>query len=144
MRLILTSFSLVTAAALCMSAAPSQAADAATGDAVFSNTIVSTYPDGRKAELWMDRDGAYHAEGRRHDKSDGHWRLAGGKLCLKQAHPFPAPFSYCTKTQDNLQVGSTWTGKAFTGEVVQIKVIGGRPGSMQRASADISPSARAQ
>ena len=139
MRLILTSLSLVTAAAFCASAAPSQAADPATGDAVFSNTIVSTYPDGRKAELWMDRDGAYHAEGRRHDKSDGHWRLTGGKLCLKQSHPFPAPFSYCIKTQDNLQVGSAWTGKAYTGEVVQIRVVSGRPGSMQRASADISP-----
>jgi hypothetical protein len=139
MRPILSSLSLVVAAAVCASASPALAQDKPSGEAIFNNTVVSTYPDGRKAELWLDRDGAYHAEGRRHDRSDGHWRLTDGKLCLKQSHPFPAPFSYCTKAQDNVVVGSTWTAKAYTGETVQIRVVSGRPQSMARVSVDAAP-----
>ena len=48
----------------------------------FGNTIVSTYPDGRQAELWLQRGGTYAAEGRRHDRSSGHWKVKDGKLCL--------------------------------------------------------------
>ncbi len=31
----------------------------------FANTIVSTYPDGRTAKLWLERDGAYRGQSRK-------------------------------------------------------------------------------
>ena len=34
-------------------------------EAAFGNTVVTTYPDGRTQLLWLSRDGAYTAKGRR-------------------------------------------------------------------------------
>ena len=91
----------------------------------FGNTIRSTYPDGRTAELWLTSDGAYTAEGRRHDPSSGHWKVKGDKLCLKQSRPIAAPFSYCVALPAS-GMSSGWTGKAYTGEVIQIQLIKGQ------------------
>jgi hypothetical protein len=88
----------------------------------FGNTIVSTYPDGRTAELWLEPSGDYKAMGRKHDPSSGHWKLSGDKLCLKQSRPFPAPFSFCTP----LPVGESWTAKAVTGEAIRVRLLKGR------------------
>jgi len=91
----------------------------------FGSTIVSTYPDGRQAELWLKRDGSYTAEGRRHDRSSGRWQVkddkGGPKLCLKQHAPFPAPFSYCTGVPQG-GLDRPWTGKAYTGEQIRIRL----------------------
>jgi hypothetical protein len=91
----------------------------------FGNTIRSTYPDGRTAELWLTSDGAYTAEGRRHDPSSGHWKVKDSKLCLKQSRPFAAPFSYCVALP-SAGMSSGWTGKAYTGEAIQIQLIKGQ------------------
>ena len=96
-------------------------------DAAFKNTFVSTYADGTTESIWLDRDGVYHSDGKR-GKSDGHWRVTGGKLCLKQSHPFPVPFSFCSPTRDNVTVGSKWSSKSYTGEMVQVTMVAGRPG----------------
>jgi hypothetical protein len=88
----------------------------------FGSTIVSTYPDGRQARLWLQPDGGYTAEGRRHDPSSGHWKVKDDKVCLKQSHPFPAPFAYCTP----LPVGESWTAKAVTGERIQVRLVKGK------------------
>jgi hypothetical protein len=40
----------------------------------FGNTIVSTYPDGRTAELWLEPSGDYRAMGRKRDPSSGSCR----------------------------------------------------------------------
>jgi hypothetical protein len=90
----------------------------------FGNTIVSTYPDGRKAELWLKPDGAYTIKGRRGDRSGGHWSVRGAKLCLRQSHPFPVPFNFCSPIPTRL-TGGSWTGKAFTGETVQLQLVHG-------------------
>lgn len=94
----------------------------------FGSTVVSTYPDGRQAELWLKRDGTYNAEGRRHDRSSGVWQIksdkGGAKLCLKQRRPFPAPFSYCTGVPEG-GLDKPWTGKAYTGEPISIRVVRG-------------------
>jgi hypothetical protein len=94
----------------------------------FGSTVVSTYPDGRQAELWLKRDGTYNAEGRRHDRSSGVWQIKGDrdapKLCLKQRRPFPAPFSYCTPVPEG-GLDKPWTGKAYTGERISIRVVHG-------------------
>jgi hypothetical protein len=96
----------------------------------FGSTIVSTYPDGRQAELWLKRDGTYEAEGRRHDRTSGVWQLKddkdGMKLCLKQRKPFAAPpfFSYCPQVPDS-GLDKPWMGKAFTGERISIRLVRG-------------------
>jgi hypothetical protein len=94
----------------------------------FGNTIVSTYPDNRTAELWLHPSGAYDAMGRRGDRSSGHWRIKGDKLCLKQDRPATLPFfSYCTPIPSE----DTWTAKAVTGERIQVRLVKGRRGAPQ-------------
>ena len=108
-----------------VAASPCAARDRSVVDAAFGNTIVSTYPDGRTGELWLHPDGSYSAEGRRHDLSNGHWKLKGDKLCLKQSRPLPVPFSYCTPVAQGA-VGASWTGKAVSGEAIRIRLVRGR------------------
>ena len=94
-------------------------------EAAFGNTIISTYPDGRTAELWLQAGGDYTAEGRRHDRSSGHWKLKGERLCLKQSHPIPVPFTFCTSLAD-ARMGASWSGKAVSGESIRIKLVRGK------------------
>lgn len=97
-------------------------------ETAFGSTIVSTYPDGRQAELWLKRDGTYESEGRRHDRSSGVWQIKGDdqhghKLCMKQRRPFPAPFAFCTPTPERLD--RPWTAKAYTGEQISVRLVRG-------------------
>ena len=101
------------------------AADRSLVSAAFGNTIVSTYPDGRTAELWLHPDGGYDAMGRRKDPSSGHWKVKGEKVCLKQKKPIPVPFTYCAAIMPG-GVGASWTGKAVTGEPIRIRLVRGR------------------
>ena len=117
MRIPLTALALVAAV-------PCLAAEASALHETFGNTIVSTYPDGRKAELWLHPDGSYNAEGRKHDRTSGHWKIKGEKLCLKQSHPFAFPFTYCTPLVQGA-IGAKWTGKAVTGEAINIQLVRG-------------------
>lgn len=91
----------------------------------FSNTIVSVYPDGREAKLWLDADGAYHGQGRRGDPSNGRWSMKGDKICFRQSRPIPIPFSWCTPMLEP-KVGASWPGKSVTGETVRIELRAGR------------------
>lgn len=100
------------------------AADRARLEQAFGSTIVSTYPDGRQAELWLKRDGTYTSEGRRHDHTNGVWQVKGQKLCLRQRAPFPAPFSFCTKVPSG-GLDQPWQAKAFTGETVTVRLVRG-------------------
>jgi len=119
MRFVPIALALVTAV---LAHGPAQAAGL---DAAFGNTIVSTYPDGRTAELWLDRDGAYSAEGRRHDRSSGRWSLKGDRICLRQSKPWSPPVSFCTPVFHG-GVGATWTAKAVTGEQIHVRLVAGR------------------
>ena len=118
-----------------MAASAARAADEPQGahdsrlEAAFGSTIVSTYPDGRQAELWLKRDGSYEAEGRRHDRSSGVWQIKGDdkqghNLCMKQRRPIPAPFSFCTGVPER-GLDRPWTGKAYTGEQISIRLVHG-------------------
>jgi hypothetical protein len=90
----------------------------------FGNTIVSTYPDNRKAQLWLEPSGSYTAMGRRGDRSSGRWKIEADKLCLKQDHPWAPPFfRYCTPIPSE----DHWTTKAVTGETIEVRVVQGRP-----------------
>lgn len=104
-------------------AAPAVAAPSV--EAAFGNTIVSTYPDGRKAKLWLHPGGTYDGEGRRGKPSSGRWTVKGGEICLKQLKPIRAPFSYCTALPTGA-LGSTWSAKAVTGEPIRVSVVKGR------------------
>ena len=91
----------------------------------FINTIVSSYPDGRTAYLWLDRGGGYRATGRRGQRSDGHWSLKGDKVCLKQSHPMAIPFHYCTAVPAG-GAGTKWTAKDIGGQTLNLQMVAGR------------------
>jgi hypothetical protein len=111
------------AAAAMIAAAPTYAA-ALDFERVYRGTLVSTYPDGRQARIWLDRNGEYRAANRRGKPSSGHWKIARSRVCFLQARPFPAPFSFCTPLP--ARVDRPWTGKAATGEPVTITLVDGR------------------
>lgn len=93
----------------------------------IGNTIVSTHPDGRKAKLWLNRDGSYDAQGRAGERSGGVWAVKSEKLCLTQRRPWPIPFSYC-KPIPPVAVGKPWRDKAVNGDQVtnEVEVGSGR------------------
>ena len=105
-------------------ALPCAAAEPSKVDEAFGNTIISTYPDGRMAELWLAADGSYTAQGRRHDPSRGHWRVTDGKMCLKQSHPLAFGITYCVPLPAG-GLHESWTGKAYTGEAITIHLAQG-------------------
>jgi hypothetical protein len=104
------------------SAFAAQAASPVAG--AFGNTVVSTYPDGRQGELWLQPNGAYSSEGRRGDMSSGHWTVKGEKLCLKQSKPISVFLSFCTPIP-SAGMGQEWSAKAVTGEQIKVKVVKG-------------------
>ena len=115
----------IFAVAAALAAPPAVAAvTAADLKPAFSNTIVSAYPDGRKAKLWLNANGSYRAQGRRGKPSSGTWSLKGERICLKQSKPFRAP-TYCTNVVKG-GVGTSWASKAVTGEKIRVTVVDGR------------------
>ena len=115
MKLAAIAFGLALATAVTAAPIPAELGKA------FGATVVSTYPDGRTALLWLKRDGTYDAKGRRRTPSSGTWIVKSGKVCLKQLKPMRAPFSYCTP----LPSGDTWKAKAVTGEPITVKIVAG-------------------
>ena len=101
-------------------------------EAAFGNTIVSTYPDGRTVQLGLQPDGRYQGRGRRGKPSSGRWRVKGAEMCFRQSRPFPAPFSYCAPLVQG-GVGTVWAGKAVTGELIRLELVGGREGTPRPA-----------
>ncbi|MBV9509132.1 MAG: hypothetical protein JO303_02475 [Caulobacteraceae bacterium] len=127
---MIRSAAVLITAALAASLAAGAAADPSSADAArvseaFGNTIISTYPDGRTAELWLKPGGAYSAKGRRGDPSSGRWTVKGSKLCLKQSRPLPMFISYCTPIPDG-GMGHAWSAKAVTGEPIRVQLIKGQ------------------
>ena len=94
-------------------------------EAAFGNTVVSTFPDGRTQQLWLNRDGGYTAKGRRGQGSSGRWSLKGEEVCLRQLTPFPAPIVFCTPVPPDAAT-ATWTSKAVNGQPIKLKVVRGR------------------
>ena len=118
-------FSSVVPVVAFLAASPALEATHADIEPAFANTIVSTYPDGRKARLWLEADGAYRAMGQRGDHSSGRWSLKADKLCLKQNKPMSIPFAYCTQVRRG-GIGTSWMGRAVTGERIRIQLVAGR------------------
>ena len=112
---MLRSLGLMGASVLLMAAA----APPPSLEKAFKGTIVSTYPDGRIAKLWMRPDGSYTSQGRRHEYHEGRWKLKGDKVCFKRGI-----FGYCT----DLPGDAAFTTKAVTGETIQVRLAPGREG----------------
>lgn len=123
MNRLIAALAAVPAAALLVAEPAPAASDGV--QAAFGNTVVSTYPDGRTGLLWLKPDGSYSAVGRRRTPSSGQWSVKGTKVCLKQRKPRAAPFSYCTRFP-NGGVGTSWQGRAVTGEKITIRLVRGR------------------
>mgnify|MGYP001551547243 CR=1 FL=1 len=101
----------------------------------MGGTIVSTYPDGRTAELYLQRDGSYQARGRRGDPSSGHWKVKDDQLCLSQSRPLPVPFSYCTPIPST-GLHASWSAKAVTGEPIRVRLVKGHYEGKARLAAN--------
>lgn len=91
----------------------------------FGNTLVSTYPDGRTARMWLQRDGVYEGQGRRGGLSQGVWRVREGQVCFSQRRPIPMPGRFCTPIVPG-RIGATWTAQAMTGETIRVSLLEGR------------------
>ena len=115
MKLAIVALSLAVATAAWAAPVPENVAKA------FGNTVVSTYPDGRTALLWLSADGTYSAKGRRRTPSSGVWSIKGEKICLRQRSPLAMPFSFCTP----LPSSTTWSAKAVTGEPLTLRIAPG-------------------
>jgi hypothetical protein len=111
---MLRALGLIGGFVLLTAAAPPPALDKA-----FKGTVVSTYPDGRTAELWMRPDGSYTSMGRKHDRHEGHWTVKGEKVCFHRM-----VFSYCQPIPGE----TAFTTKAVTGETIQVRLVPGRKG----------------
>jgi hypothetical protein len=105
-------------------AAPPQTAALTKVQGAFGNTIVETFPDGRKSEEWLAPNGSYTGEGRRHDRSSGRWSVRGSRLCFKQIHPFVFGYTFCTPIPD-VGMDQPWQAKAPTGEDITVRVVPG-------------------
>lgn len=113
---------LVLVTVIVCAAAPATAAPAAS-EAIkrtFGNTIVSTYPDGRKSYLWLEADGTFKMVSRSRAASSGEWSMKGDQICLKRVHP-PAPFQYCTPAP----LAETWVARSVFGEKLHVTVAKG-------------------
>lgn len=110
--------------ALAMLAAPAAALASPQMEAVFGNTIVSTYPDGRTAYLWLKADGTYTLLNRKRETSGGAWAIKGEQVCLHQSKPMPMPITYCTPAPEG-DGAAPWPAKALTGERVFLRVVKG-------------------
>lgn len=89
----------------------------------FGNTIQSTYPDGRQAEVYLQQGGAYQSTGRRGQHTSGVWRMRGNRLCLNQRQPFAGPFGYCTPIPE--RTDAEWSARAPTGESIRVRMVHG-------------------
>lgn len=91
----------------------------------FGNTLVSIYPDGRRAHLWLAPDGTYTGRGRTGGRSTGVWEVDDGEVCMRQRRPIPVPVRFCTPIVRG-GVGTRWTAKAVTGETITVELAAGR------------------
>jgi len=128
MRLIRPLFAALTllAAAPAASAATATAQPEAHGvAAAFGNTVKARYNDGRYERIWLQPDGQWEAVGRRGGHMSGKWSLKDDRLCMRQQHPFPAPFKYCTDFPANGGLNTVWTGHDWQGEPIQLSLVRG-------------------
>ncbi|MBI1407663.1 MAG: hypothetical protein GC145_16245 [Caulobacter sp.] len=94
-------------------------------EAVFDNTIVSTYPSGRSTRLWLNRDGSYSARRTNGKATAGRWSRKGDRVCLRQTRPIAIPLTFCSKIVSG-GVGTRWESRSPKGEPLKNRLVAGR------------------
>lgn len=96
----------------------------------FSNTIISTYPNGLQTRLWLHPDGTYDAQRANGQRTQGVWQIKDQAVCMTQKRPFYVPLSFCTDIPPGGGVGTSWRARGLKGEpVIHTLVAGGMPRS---------------
>lgn len=108
-------------AAACLIAVPAQA----DMDSVFSNTVVSRYPDGGWVKHWFNRDGTYAAQFSDGRRLSARWQVNGERVCLTNIRPNMLIPRFCT-TMVDADVGETWQSRDPLGRRVQNVLVAGR------------------
>jgi hypothetical protein len=108
-------------AVACLIAMPAQA----DMDAVFSNTVVSRYPDGGWVKHWFNRDGTYSAQFSDGRRISARWSVNGERVCLTNIRPNMLIPRFCT-TMVDADVGHTWQSRDPLGRRVQNVLVAGR------------------
>jgi hypothetical protein len=106
-------------------AAPARALTMADLEPAFRNTVITTYKSGHTAKLWLNRDGSYEATRTNGQRTGGHWKIKGDRICLSQDKPFPWPVPFCT-TVPRGGVGTSWASSSVSGEPVRNTLVAGR------------------
>ena len=112
---------LTTMAFACLTAVPAKA----DMDAVFSNTVVSRYPDGGWVKHWFNRDGTYAAQFSDGRRLSARWSVNGERVCLTNIRPNMLIPRFCT-TMVDADVGETWQSRDPLGRRVQNVLVAGR------------------
>jgi hypothetical protein len=91
--------------------------------AVFGNTVMSVYPDGRSQKIWLTSDGKWTGLSRRGNPLAGTWTLKGEKICLRQSRPPTLPISFCEVFPADPAKGID--AKDLTGTPIHLKLVKG-------------------
>ena len=102
-------------------------APAASVEAAFGNTIVTTYPDGKSTRTWLHPDGTYDALRANGDRTGGVWKIKNGELCISQKRPVYVPLVFCTAIVPG-GVGTSWNARGLLGQPVRNTLVPGRQG----------------
>lgn len=118
---------LIPAAALAAAACAAHAADPTSRmSAVFGNTVMSIYDDGRSQKVWLKEDGTWTGLSRRGHPLAGKWSIKGDQVCLRQSRPPTLPISFCRRFPDDPEKGLDT--KDVMGAHIHLKLVKGHVG----------------
>lgn len=91
--------------------------------AMFGNTVVSMYPDGRSQKVWLHADGTWEGLSRKGKPLAGRWTMRADKVCLRQSKPPTLPISFCQVLPKDTD--ATLTSRDLTGQTIHLKLVKG-------------------
>ena len=97
------------------------AAAAATPEAFFGNTVVTTL-DGASTKWFFAKDGAYSIAGPDGEAGKGVWTLSSGELCVTP----DGGEKLCVAMPAEQGVGDTWQSTNSAGQTFTTAIVAGR------------------
>ena len=97
------------------------AAAAATPDAFFGNTVVTTL-EGASTKWFFSKDGAYSIVGPDGASATGVWTLSAGELCVTPQ----GGEKLCVAMPADKGVGDTWQSTNSAGQTFTTSIVAGR------------------